>query len=701
MPDRAAMLESSYDNLLVLFSVLIAILASYTALDLAGRITAAKGRVAHLWLGGGALAMGLGIWSMHFVGMLAFQLPIPLGYDFGITVGSLFIAIGASAFALWLVCQQTLPWPRLALGAVLMGCAVAGMHYTGMAAMRMRPGIDYDPLLFALSIAIAIGACGAALWIAFRLRHRVRRYRQLRIGAATVMGLAIAAMHYTGMAAAGFPNSSVCGAAATGLSGASLAVPIMVITISVLGVALITSVLDLRLAMQTAMLAESLAAANKELTYLALHDKLTKLPNRALLEDRFDRMLQAADSDTHIAVLFVDLDGFKAVNDSMGHQAGDVLLAEVAQRLGAGLDAQATASRVGGDEFVLLSVVDEPEDAGAIAERVLAALRVPIAIAGQAVHVSASIGIAVFPDNGTDQRTLLRHADAAMYHAKSSGRDMYSFFAQSMHRNAQAQQSLVHELRGALQHRQFVLHYQPKVAAPQGLVVGAEALLRWNHPARGLIPPDQFIPLAEKTGMILPIGKWVLDEACRQLAQWHGQGHRAWTMAVNLSALQFGDPALIETVRDTLWRHGLEPRVLTLEITESTAMRDVEVSMAILRQLDIMGVRISIDDFGTGYSNMLHLKRIPASELKIDRAFVRHLSQNSEDAAIVSAIVALGHTLNLQIIAEGVETTAQQDFLTNLGCDGLQGFLLGRPVPADDFTVQAARHPFDTSAPAV
>lgn len=690
------MLESSHDTLLVIFSVLIAILASYTALDLAGRITAAQGRVAHVWLGAGAVAMGLGIWSMHFVGMLAFQLPIPLGYDVGITVGSLVIAIVASAFALWLVCQQTLPWSRLVLGAVLMGCAVAGMHYTGMAAMRMRPGIDYDPLLFALSVAIAIGACGAALWIAFRLRHRVGRYRRLRVGAATVMGLAIVAMHYIGMAAAGFPNSSVCGAAASGLSGASLAVPIMVITISVLAVALITSVLDLRLAMQTAMLAESLAAANEELTYLALHDKLTKLPNRALLEDRFERMLQAGEG-THIAVLFVDLDGFKAVNDSLGHQAGDVLLAEVAQRLRAGLDPQATASRVGGDEFVLLSEVDEPEDAGAIAERVLTALRAPIVIGGQVVHVSASIGIAVSPDNGTDQRTLLRHADAAMYHAKASGRDMYSFFAQSMQRNAQAQQSLVHELRGALQHRQFVLHYQPKVTAPQGTVVGAEALLRWNHPARGLIPPDHFIPLAEKTGMIVPIGKWVLDEACRQLAQWHGQGHRAWTMAVNLSAVQFCDPALIETVRDTLWRHGLEPQVLTLEITESTAMLDVEVSMAILQQLDIMGVRISIDDFGTGYSSLLHLKRIPASELKIDRAFVRHLAQNTDDAAIVSAIVALGHTLNLQIVAEGVETPAQQAFLTNLGCDGLQGYLLGRPVPADEFAAQAARHPMRTA----
>ncbi|MBY4947240.1 EAL domain-containing protein [Cupriavidus respiraculi] len=690
------MLESSHDTLLVIFSVLIAILASYTALDLAGRITAAQGRVAHVWLGAGAVAMGLGIWSMHFVGMLAFQLPIPLGYDVGITVGSLVIAIVASAFALWLVCQQTLPWSRLVLGAVLMGCAVAGMHYTGMAAMRMRPGIDYDPLLFALSVAIAIGACGAALWIAFRLRHRVGRYRRLRVGAATVMGLAIVAMHYIGMAAAGFPNSSVCGAAASGLSGASLAVPIMVITISVLAVALITSVLDLRLAMQTAMLAESLAAANEELTYLALHDKLTKLPNRALLEDRFERMLQAGEG-THIAVLFVDLDGFKAVNDSLGHQAGDVLLAEVAQRLRAGLDPQATASRVGGDEFVLLSEVDEPEDAGAIAERVLTALRAPIVIGGQVVHVSASIGIAVSPDNGADQRTLLRHADAAMYHAKASGRDMYSFFAQSMQRNAQAQQSLVHELRGALQHRQFVLHYQPKVTAPLGTVVGAEALLRWNHPARGLIPPDHFIPLAEKTGMIVPIGKWVLDEACRQLAHWHGQGHRAWTMAVNLSAVQFCDPALIETVRDTLWRHGLEPQVLTLEITESTAMHDVEVSMAILQQLDIMGVRISIDDFGTGYSSLLHLKRIPASELKIDRAFVRHLAQNTDDAAIVSAIVALGHTLNLQIVAEGVETPAQQAFLTNLGCDGLQGYLLGRPVPADEFAAQAARHPMRTA----
>lgn len=686
------MLDPSYDRLLVLFSILVAILASYTALDLTGRIASARGRVAHMWLGAGAIAMGVGIWSMHFVGMLAFRLPIPLGYDPAITAGSLLIAIAASGYALWLVQQPQLPPRRLALGALLMGGAVAGMHYTGMAALKMSPAIDYDIVLFLLSVAIAIAASGAALWIAFRLRDSRRRVLPLRMGAAVVMGLAIVSMHYTGMAAATFPLGSVCGAAGTGLDSAALALPILVITLCILAVALVTSVLDLRLELRTAVLAESLAAANEELTYLALHDKLTKLPNRVLLEDRFEQMLQAADrARNRFAVLFVDLDGFKAINDSFGHQAGDHLLSDISQRIRAAVALQDTVSRVGGDEFVLLARVDEPEDAGTLAERLLQVAREPVSISGQPLRVSASIGIAVYPDDGTDQRALMRHADAAMYHAKSAGRDRYCFFAHSMHVNAQAHQTLVHDLREALSNRQLTLHYQPKLTAPEGPVTGAEALLRWNHPVRGMIAPDQFIPLAEKTGMIVSIGQWVLDEACRQLATWHAAGHTTWTMAVNLSTVQFCDANLTDMVGETLQRHGLAPACLTLEITESTAMQDIETSMAILRRLDAMGVRISIDDFGTGYSSLLHLKRIPASELKIDRGFVSNLAQDSEDAAIVSAIVALGQTLKLKIVAEGVETSAQQAFLTKLGCDTLQGFLLGKPVSAANFLEEAAK----------
>jgi len=685
------MLASSYNPLLVLLSLFVAILASYTALDMAGRVVTAHGRAALSWLIGGALAMGLGIWSMHFVGMLALNLPIPVGYDVGITLTSLAIGIGASMFALWLVSRRELPWPRLAGGALRMGAGVAGMHYTGMAALRMNPGIQYDPARFALSIVIAVLASGVALWIAFRLRRQSRRVRALRAGSAVVMGVAIVGMHYMGMSAASFPFGSVCGAAHTGASAEWLALVIIIVTLAVLAIALIISVLDLRMEARTALLANSLAAANKELAYLALHDNLTKLSNRVLLEDRLTQAIRTAEREKRrFALMFMDLDGFKAVNDVYGHHVGDLLLIDVAQRIGARVRQQDTVARVGGDEFVVLAYVDDPEDAGTLADALLEVVREPFMAGGHELRVSTSIGIAIYPGNGDNQHDLLTNADAAMYHAKGLGRNAYSFFEPSMNADVHHQLQLAQDLRRAVERNELVLHYQPKFNAPNGPIMGVEALVRWQHPQRGLVPADEFIPLAEKTGLIVPLGAWVLDEACRQMAQWHREGRTGWTVAVNLSALQFGHAALIDTVRDTLARHALDPRSLTLEITESTAMRDVDASLQILQQLDAMGVRISIDDFGTGYSSLLYLKRLPASELKIDRGFVRDLAHDTEDAAIVSAIVALGQTLNLRIVAEGVETAEQQAFLTRLGCHSLQGYLLGRPMTAESLSAAMA-----------
>ncbi|MGT2511497.1 putative bifunctional diguanylate cyclase/phosphodiesterase [Cupriavidus basilensis] len=678
------MLAGSHNSSLVLISLLVAILASYTALDMAGRIATAQGRAAHWWLAGGACAMGIGIWSMHFIAMLAFHLPIPLGYDLPITAVSLLIAIASSALALWLVGRETLPWRRLAGGALLIGAGIAGMHYTGMAALQMSPGIRYIPSLFILSIVVAVLASGTALWIAFNLRRESIWVRPLRAGAAVIMGVAIVGMHYTGMAAAEFPLGSICGAARDGMDTGWLAVVIIVVTLAVLAIALITSVLDVRMEARTAMLALSLAEANQELTYLALHDNLTKLPNRVLLEDRLDRAIQeAAQKNTRFALMFMDLDGFKAVNDAYGHPVGDQLLVEVARRIVATVRAQDTIARLGGDEFVLLASVGEPEDAATLAEKVLTAIREPFQVTGRELRVSTSIGIAMYPGDGTLQHDLLTNADAAMYHAKALGRNTICFFEASMNANVHEQLQLVQDLRLALERGELILQYQPKLTAPSGPVVGVEALVRWVHPTRGLIAPDQFIPQAEKTGLIVPMGNWILDEACRQMREWRDAGHPHWTVAVNLSALQFRHASLIKTVRDTLARHALEPGCLTLEVTESTAMRDADASLQILKQLHDMGVRISIDDFGTGYSSLLYLKRLPASELKIDRGFIRDLTRDTEDAAIVSAIVALGRTLNLDIVAEGVETAKQQDFLTRLGCDSLQGFLLGRPMSAE------------------
>ncbi|MBD9442542.1 putative bifunctional diguanylate cyclase/phosphodiesterase [Pseudomonas sp. PDM04] len=689
------MLIGSYSPSLVVISLFVAILASYTALDLTGRIATAKGRAVHFWTAGGAFAMGIGVWSMHFIGMLAFDLPIELGYDITLTGLSLLTAILSSGFALWLVSQSRLPLWQLGFGALVMGAGISAMHYTGMAAMRMQPGIDYDPMLFAVSLLIAVGASGAALWIAFRLRLHTPYVSLIRGGAAIIMGIAIVGMHYTAMAAAQFPDGSFCGAATTGLNGKGLDSLVLVTTLAVLSIALLTSILDARLEARTADLAHSLTEANRELTQLALHDTLTGLPNRVLLADRIDQaMSRVKEQGGCFALMFIDLDGFKPVNDAFGHHMGDLLLREVALRLREDLRSQDTLARIGGDEFVLLVQLVSEHDALSLAERQVGLVGRSFRVAEHDLQISASVGIALYPGNGHSAEELLMNADAAMYHAKGAGKNGYSFFDASMNSNARKQLQLLQELRNALDQQQFRLHYQPKFDASNGRAVGAEALLRWEHPTHGLLLPDKFIDLAEKTGLIIPIGDWVLNEACRQMREWFVLGYTHWRIAVNLSALQFCHAGLVQSVARALATHHLPANCLTLEITETTAMSDADASMTVLNELSQMGVDLSIDDFGTGYSSLMYLKRLPANELKIDRGFVRDLERDSDDAAIVSAIVALGQALGLRIVAEGVETDVQQDFLTQLGCDSLQGYLLGHPLPAERFLsdiVQAER----------
>jgi diguanylate cyclase (GGDEF)-like protein len=431
----------------------------------------------------------------------------------------------------------------------------------------------------------------------------------------------------------------------------------------------------------------------RSLSYLSLHDSLTKLPNRALFEDRLTHTLDEAHREGYdFALMFMDLDGFKQVNDAYGHHIGDMLLRDVAQRIRSHIRSQDTFARLGGDEFVLLVKSPHPEGVAILADKLLDVLRQPFQIEDHTIRITSSIGIALYPDNGKTRHDLLTQADAAMYHGKETGRNMYCFFDASMNIHAHEHMEMLQDLRMALERNELVVYYQVKVDTVSLAPIGAEALLRWHHPIHGLIAPDRFIPLAEKTGLIIPIGAWVLDQACRQMRQWLDMGHQDWTMAVNLSALQFAHSELIQTVSNTLLRYDLASRYLTLEITESTAMHDVDASALILKCLYQMGVRMAIDDFGTGYSSLLYLKRLPASELKIDRGFIANIEIQSEDQEIVSAIIALGHVLGLKIVAEGVETPLQRDFLAARGCDSLQGYLFGKPMLPQQFiaALQAA-----------
>jgi diguanylate cyclase (GGDEF)-like protein len=430
-----------------------------------------------------------------------------------------------------------------------------------------------------------------------------------------------------------------------------------------------------------------LEAANQQLRHLATHDALTGLPNRVLLDDRLQQAIAHADRDMRsFAVLVCDLDRFKLINDSLGHRAGDELLQEVARRLLTVVRTADTVARFGGDEFVLIGTsIGDAEDAAGLATRVMDVLQAPVRIAAIDIHTSPSIGIAMYPDDGVSMQALLAHADAAMYSAKQHGRGNFRRYAPGMDAGTEERVQLESDLHNAVTQNQFELYYQPKVDTRTGEVRSAEALIRWVHPTRGIISPEEFIPLAEECGLIGTIGGWVIREACRQTRAWQIDGVPTLRVSVNLSPSQFRDSGLVDSIRRALDDAGLEARYLEVELTESAVMSDPEKSIAILEQLSVMGVLVSVDDFGTGYSSMSYLRRFPIDKLKIDRVFIDEIASRPEDASIVRAIVSLAHSLRLKVVAEGVETPAQLEFLKTAGCDEYQGYHFSRPLPAANF----------------
>jgi diguanylate cyclase len=679
-------MASVYHHWLVGLSITVAVLVSYTALRLASRVAASEGNAARVWLGIGAVVMGVGIWSMHFVGMLALSLPIQLVYDIPTTLLSLLVAIVTSGFALAVTGGRHLTMFRLGSAAVVMGAGISTMHYMGMAAITIVPAISYDISLVALSILIAVTASFVALWLFFHLREGTSTYQRLSRGAAAiVMGLAISGMHYTGMAASRFAAGSFC-RGGTSLQNGWLAATIGAVALGLLGITLATAVYDAYLQSKAKVQASRLEHANAALQHQATHDALTGLPNRALFFDRLGREIAHAERDRRaFAVLAVDLDRFKVINDTLGHGVGDQLLIEIARRLSGALRAVDTVARTGGDEFLLLVTdIGEPADAAIVAAKLISQLDPPVSINGAEVHASASIGISAYPTDGSDSDSLIAHADEAMYFAKQRGRNGFQFFNADISVFSRERLDIENDLRRALSLKQFEVHYQPKIDVASGRVNSVEALLRWRHPTRGLVGPNDFIPLAEESGLMGSIGEWVLREACRQARQWQLDGLPFLRIAVNISPIHFLQPKFLDIVRSALSDHDLEPRYLEIELTEATVMDHAESSIEILQNLSRMGVLVSVDDFGTGYSSMSYLRRFPIDKLKIDRSFINDLTTNTDAASIVKAIISLAHSLRLKVVAEGVETAEQLQQLRDLGCDQFQGFYRSEAVlPAE------------------
>ena len=434
----------------------------------------------------------------------------------------------------------------------------------------------------------------------------------------------------------------------------------------------------------------------RQMRALAYYDGLTGLPNRALFKDQLARAVRQAGRDAgRVAVMFLDLDRFKQINDSLGHPVGDALLKAVATRLNGCLrggdnlgrndEESGATARLGGDEFtVMLTGLAQAEDAAKVAQRIVEAMARPFAVDGHELFVTASVGVAVYPEDGADVDTLLKNADIAMYNAKDVGRNNYKFYSSQLNARALERLTLERDLHRALERGELMLHYQPQVDAADGRITGVEALLRWNHPERGLVPPAQFIPLAEQNGLIVPIGEWVLQEACRRAKAWSSEAAMPPQVWVNVSGIQFRDRRLTGAVRRALDASGLPPALLVIEATESILIEDLEATLAVLQELKAMGVAVAIDDFGTGYSSLAYLKRFPLDTLKIDGSFVRDLAQNAEDRAIVGAIIALSASLKLKVLAEGVETAEQAALLLELGCSRMQGYLYSLPVLSEE-----------------
>jgi diguanylate cyclase (GGDEF)-like protein len=657
-------------------SAAMAIFAAYVALDLARGVSSRHAFTAVRAGVSSALALGAGTWAAHFIAVANEPLPFSMRYHGGWVFAAFVLALLSSVVGVHMSARPRLGLGRVVLAAVGLGLGACGVPFLGLHALQLAPPPHWNPMWLAAGAALASLCAGLALGIVAEQRRR-RPQLSLRWQACVALGLG---------AAIAIGNAAVLHAASMPLLTLSLAdgrtTPATVSALAALGVPALLALLLMSSVLE-ARFRRLLRRTRDEVKRAAQTDRLTELPNRSMVEEALQVAAIRADRLQHrLALVFLNVDGLKAVNESFGQSTGDAVLREVAQRLRTVASPQDVIARAGGDEFVLmLEGNPTQQDALHMVERLLGSMNQPCRIDDHEISVSCTVGVAMYPEHGSAAR-LIAHAAAAMRQAKRTGGASHAVFEERMVAGSRDQVELLQDLRRAIANKELMLHYQPKIHAPSGQVTGAEALMRWKHPQRGMVGPHIFIPLAERYGVINALGNWLIEEVCRQIRAWRDEGLRM-RVAINLSVHQLRQADLVERILNALERHHIDPALLTCEITESAAMDDTRVTLQVIERLSAIGVHLSIDDFGTGYSSLSYLRQLAAEELKIDRSFVFDLETSADARAIVDAVVKLAQALGLKVVAEGVETEQQQEILRQLGCNELQGYLFAKPMPPE------------------
>ena len=662
MRKERPLLSITYNPLIVILSVIIAILASYIALVFVGKISQSEGKAKAYWLLSGSFVMGAGVWSMHFIGMIAMQTPLPVTYDLMITLVSFVASLFASFIAFLVTMPLNIRPRRVAVGGFIMGTGIIAMHYTGMAAMNLNASMSYDNTLVFISVLIAYAASVAALllFIRFRNKKRAHLYKWL---SAVVMGIAISGMHYTGMAAMALDMGSGHAhnpEAFTMNPFLLFGVTAMIVLIFIVSWG--TMIFD-----------------RKVLSRMAYYDGVTGLPNRNAMTRYMN-----TDGKEDLSVLFFDLDAFKTVNDTLGHHNGDRLLHHVGRILRLFTDTGIRVFRIGGDEFLFTVKNRTREETLDLAGKLLFKLSHPYRIDQREIYVTASIGVSLCDEGASGGMEKLREADIAMYRAKASGKNTVKVYTKKMGDEQMRRLTLEKDLTEAVKERQLFLVYQPKVDSKKKTMIGAEALTRWDHPSLGFIPPDEFIPIAEESDIIIAFTDWSINEACRQAAAWSKSG-TPLPVAVNVSVKAIELTNVKAMIESALRLHGMEPALLEMEVTESVIHSKQDQILKQINQIRSLGVNVAMDDFGTGYSSISVLNKLPFDTLKLDKSFIKDIHDEKKQA-IIEGIFMIAAKLDLAVITEGVETIDDERIIHALGGNLMQGYYYSKPVTAEELT---------------